>query len=743
MTRKTKNSAKSKTPRELQTKGRKEIEVVAYRRNAMPVTHSDEEVLPIGRDQGSSSRPGEMGQGSSTQNASGERGRLATSPQVRDPSDNLGMGSPPGNGIEDVDPPFTPDRPIQSILEEFRQETCKQVNNISSKNESSLFDVRLQLYKQHVAGLALSERLDGIETMLRTLVEKSTNERSPCQTSGGDRGTSAPDFPPADVAAMQSSNWRSDPVIHTVHHENGLDTVSRGMSRVQIGDKPNAGGGSPHRHYEQGNQGHATGRPEVIATTQGSQQGTRQRPTTLSYGPVTIPVGRLGITSTPFIPQSRGQAHEDSPTPMFGGELPPHFDRQVVAPPPPLPRPEGCIPHPSEYQRQSRIPRNEGNGEPVRNKSYLKNVELPSYEGRTDKKSAHAYIKELLQYQRLYNYPDEEILDSLIPLTLRGPAKIWYQQELRIKPMESMQEFCNRLKSNYQSNNNQIRWEMEKRMQGPDETLSEFIIKMLEYYEQLDMNLEGPEFIGRIIRCLNPTYSPHFRTASRYDSLYDFKKEAEEFDASVARDKYYRPPEAGAGIDPLLAYFPRYGREEVTNRERRAVSPAANQYTRFSDRQEQFRNYAASINHEGRRVSFDKQHTVHQYDNNTPVSNYSNTRSPPPWPQSHQMQGPPIARESSPQRENYGYTNQSPRTNFDTNIRQGSYGQRERDSRALTRSPTRDRSPSPGPFRSNSPLPRNFTGCYTCGGEHRAADCPQNALNMGNGRSLNADRQEL
>lgn len=281
---------------------------------------------------------------------------------------------------------------------------------------------------------------------------------------------------------------------------------------------------------------------------------------------------------------------------------------------------------------------------------FLKHIEPPTFIGAKDSKSAFEFLQELIKYQDIMSTTDYEMLTQVIPFVMKGDADIWYRTENELLPISGLHDFAQRLRRNFQPHNytEKLKVEFERRTQGMGEPLCSYIVKLIEYYKRLNLRIEDQEVISRVISRLNPEYSCYFRDSRQFATLYEFKRQAEEVDALVARKYTYRPPPTRSEIEPNLLWSGEIPRD---------FAPYA--------------NGARSPNPwRDRRVSFsfpndNMQKPSRSY---TPdFTNYRDSRNQRQYGRSYFNNAPETYRSNSPQpqydRESY-YNFQKPRTTY-------------------------------------------------------------------------------
>lgn len=391
----------------------------------------------------------------------------------------------------------------------------------------------------------------------------------------------------------------------------------------------------------------------------------------------------------------------------------------------------------------------------ARTRQFLKNLEPPKFDGKLDASSAYEFLQNLNKYKLGMQIPETDILTGVIPYALTGDAYSWYLTEQQLFPFQSYSDFVERFRRHFQSYNylSDLRCELERRSQGENEPLTQFLSKILEYYRRLSKPINDHEVIGRIIRQLNPTYSTFFRNASNFISLYDFKQEAEAVDAQVARAENYRPPPTNK-VEPDLN------------------PPQSSSYRdRSFSRYENDRNHYSRGNYDRRDRSYDRSYSRHDdYSRGRRDDSYSQRRYDRYSP--HRPRFNDYSRERSSSRPNrersYRNFDQSRKPydhKRDDSYNSNSYendqktqkkpekrvdfsGERSQ-TKESSRSDYRDRSRTPtsssNRSRSSTPHPsgekRGQVECYKCGGPHLQRNCTETKTDSGNEKAPSQKRQ--
>ncbi len=358
-------------------------------------------------------------------------------------------------------------------------------------------------------------------------------------------------------------------------------------------------------------------------------------------------------------------------------------------------------------------------------KLFLKPIEPQPFSGDKHAMSAIEFLDELDRYQEATGYTEREMVNYVIPHFLKGEAQQWWVSSQMFSKFTSYNEFCTEFRNQYQPYNyiDQLRIEFDRRTQGEHERLSDYIVKILQYYRRLDMNYTETEVVYKVIRGLNPEYTPYFRTSQNYANFREFQREAHAVDAQVARARQYVPP-GRQSIEPNLlptesSYAlprPQYSTNRSWSNERN------NNWSSFNRSRSPYNQY------NDRRVSFnmpDQPRTDYRYQSPERPSNQYNLEKAESYQRGRNDSR--NGRFENNDRRNGTYNNYVPSKANDSQT-----------SQTGTREQNRDRSRSPSTDRQRS-TSREKMSCFRCGGEHMIRDCTQ--APSGNGRSPSQKRQ--
>jgi hypothetical protein len=146
-------------------------------------------------------------------------------------------------------------------------------------------------------------------------------------------------------------------------------------------------------------------------------------------------------------------------------------------------------------------------------------------------------------------------LVSAMPCALEGKAAIWWRFYKKTNKWVDFKEAFMKMfgPSDYFR---QLRQELERRTQGPGESLTTFIATIHEYYEKLNSREPDEERVSRVIRQMHPSYKPYM-WQKQFKDLHEMMEYAHDVQASLHLDKTYKPPPTPAeSVDISLAYRP-------------------------------------------------------------------------------------------------------------------------------------------------------------------------------------------
>jgi len=226
-------------------------------------------------------------------------------------------------------------------------------------------------------------------------------------------------------------------------------------------------------------------------------------------------------------------------------------------------------PPPAPYRQAPYQGSNLSHAKDVR--TLLQSIKPPTFTGSNDHKSAYDFLEKLRQFRDIMRVSDDTILTSVIPYVLEYEAYVWYDAEMACDPFNSWGDFALRFRRQFQSFDyyESLKRDLEKRTQGVEETLHEYIIVILGYYRRMEREVTVSKVIRKIRYGINPKYLPFYRDIAFSKDLRDLKERAKEIDDIIARSLSYEPPPTRCSQERSLDYFPRAERNKHVRESRR------------------------------------------------------------------------------------------------------------------------------------------------------------------------------
>lgn len=191
---------------------------------------------------------------------------------------------------------------------------------------------------------------------------------------------------------------------------------------------------------------------------------------------------------------------------------------------------------------------------PVQNVRPRVKVDVPTYTGYHDCKSANEYLDRLLHYQQATGLSDAELLERVVPVSLTEQAARWFR--LTGHRARTVEEFRESFRGEFLPANYEwrLRRELELRTQHPDESLLEYVRAMDELYRLANPHATNAEKVERVTRQAHPTFAAHFR-GCRFADLEELATEAKRIQGDILAARSYRPPPPAAqSIEPRCAW---------------------------------------------------------------------------------------------------------------------------------------------------------------------------------------------
>lgn len=194
---------------------------------------------------------------------------------------------------------------------------------------------------------------------------------------------------------------------------------------------------------------------------------------------------------------------------------------------------------------------------------------VPTYEGHTDPKSVADFLQELADYSSAEGLTDAEVLQRVLPVSLKGSAARWRRRQT----FGSWAQFKDQLRIEFLPPDYAVRLkdELRARTQGAQESLIEYIRSFQELHERADPTASDTEKVIRAIRQCHPQFQPFLRGRS-FANLDEMAKEASNIEASMlAERQYHPPPPPVATLEPSCAWSG--PTEGLPRHQPRAVAP--------------------------------------------------------------------------------------------------------------------------------------------------------------------------
>jgi hypothetical protein len=188
---------------------------------------------------------------------------------------------------------------------------------------------------------------------------------------------------------------------------------------------------------------------------------------------------------------------------------------------------------------------------------HLKTVEVPKYAGAEEKKTPFDFIVELEKYKTISRSNEEFMLQEIVPASLEGSAYTWYRHEMALAPFAGWEDFKIRFRREFQAlgYTEHLYRELDRRTQGPTESLSVFIRVILDYYERLDGHPPEREIVSRIMRQMHPEYLTVLY-GKQINTIRELKEAAFQAQDLIKHTRLYQPPPTYHSLEPSLAWQP-------------------------------------------------------------------------------------------------------------------------------------------------------------------------------------------
>lgn len=195
-------------------------------------------------------------------------------------------------------------------------------------------------------------------------------------------------------------------------------------------------------------------------------------------------------------------------------------------------------------------------------------IRIPKYVGASDARTPYDFLLELEKYQGIVGYNEEEMIAYVVPLALQEDAYNW----LRYEPaFQNWGEFRTRFRNEFQAigYEEELRQELERRSQGPNETLTAYIRVIMDYYQRLGRPYNEQNVVTRIMKQMHPEYRQALqgRVIQNLNHLRTAAHEAQEMIKGLRT--YKLPPTMGT-LEPSLSWRPENRARELTREDNSA-----------------------------------------------------------------------------------------------------------------------------------------------------------------------------
>ncbi|KAH6921288.1 hypothetical protein HPB50_027732 [Hyalomma asiaticum] len=181
-------------------------------------------------------------------------------------------------------------------------------------------------------------------------------------------------------------------------------------------------------------------------------------------------------------------------------------------------------------------------------------LDMPSYSGYHDSKSANEYLDRLVHYQQATGLTDAELLARVVPVSLTEQAARWFR--LAGHRARTVEEFRVSFRDEFLPANYEwrLRRELELRTQHPDESLVEYVRAMDELYRLANPLASNAEKVERVTRQAHQTFAAHFRGCN-YADLEELAAAAKRIQGDILAARAHRPPPSAAtSVEPRCAW---------------------------------------------------------------------------------------------------------------------------------------------------------------------------------------------
>jgi len=195
-----------------------------------------------------------------------------------------------------------------------------------------------------------------------------------------------------------------------------------------------------------------------------------------------------------------------------------------------------------------------GNGQARMHHLKTSDIRIPTYAGAWDGKTPYDYLLELEKYQAIVGYTEIEMLNNVIPLSLVQDAYNWYRYEPQF---ENWNDFKRRLRTEFQAvgYKEDLKRELDKRYQGPNETLTSFIRIITDYFERIGDRVEEEMIVNLVKRLMHPDYRKAL-IGMPCNTIEELKNSAPLAQELIKSYRSYKLPPVSGNLEPSLAWKP-------------------------------------------------------------------------------------------------------------------------------------------------------------------------------------------
>jgi hypothetical protein len=188
--------------------------------------------------------------------------------------------------------------------------------------------------------------------------------------------------------------------------------------------------------------------------------------------------------------------------------------------------------------------------------------DIPKYRGSFEKITPFEYLESLERIKESAGYSEKYMFEEVLPAALDGKAYDWFKQ--RRREIYSWPEFRTAFRTAFQAPDYyyQLKKELDYRYQGPDESMTSFIITINSYFDRMEKIPPESEIVQKIIDLMHPNCRRMIQGYGKpmvFYTISELYSEAENVQARMGQDQHYKEPLTYSAIEPTLVYRPRSG----------------------------------------------------------------------------------------------------------------------------------------------------------------------------------------